>query len=264
MLRARAARIGSGIPLAWLRRLRVNSSGQLSGCGPRMSEGNQRSRLRSWFSISSRTGPSRSLSTSIFKAISRAGSVAMPMCVFIRRWTCVRHDKTTSHETYSDWSCRRQPRSLLPPIRLQALLHQRPGPMPYVVFALEDTAPAQGAEQPLRPLVIRPELGEMAAGVGGALLEGREQSVRVALVPLLRQDHHVHQVGHPAAEPVAQAADPVADLVAQNEVVLVEGAGRAGVTFFLVEELGEPGREVLVLSHLSNGELAHVTTCLPV
>ena len=92
----------------------------------------------------------------------------------------------------------------------------------YVVVPLEDTAPAQGAQQPLRSLVVGPELGQVGARLGGPLLEGRQQAVGVALVPLLRQDHHIDQVGHAAPEPVAQAADPVADLVAEDEVVLVE------------------------------------------
>ena len=43
----------------------------------------------------------------------------------------------------------------------------------------------------------------------------------MAAMPLLRQDHDIHQVGHSAAQPVAQAADPVADLVAENEVTLI-------------------------------------------
>ena len=93
-----------------------------------------------------------------------------------------------------------------------------------VVLALEDPAPAEGAQESLRAGVIGPELGHVAAGLDGPLLEGRQQAVGVAPVPLLRQDHHVHQVGHAAPEPVAQAPDPVADLVAENEVMLVDGA----------------------------------------
>ena len=126
-----------------------------------------------------------------------------------------------------------------------------------VVLPLEDPAPAQGAQQPLRPLVVGPELGHVPSRLGRPLLERRHQPVGVAPVPLLRQDHHVHQVGHSAPEPVPQAPDPVADLVAENEVMLVDGARRAGRGVLLFEQLGEPGREILVLSHLSNRELAH-------
>ena len=135
--------------------------------------------------------------------------------------------------------------------------------MAYVVVPLEDPAPAQGGQEPLGAVVVGPELGQVGAGLGRPLLEGRQQPVGVAPVPLLRQDHHVHQVGHPAPEPVAQAPDPVADLVAENEVMLVERAGPRRLVLLLLEELGEPGREVLVLSHLSNRELAHGSTCLP-
>ena len=53
----------------------------------------------------------------------------------------------------------------------------------------------------------------------------RDQAVCVSLVPLLRQDHHVHQMGHPAPQPVPEPPDPVADLVAENEVMLVERPG---------------------------------------
>ena len=102
----------------------------------------------------------------------------------------------------------------------------------------------------------------MGARLDRPLLESCQKPVGVAPVPLLRQDHHVNQVGDPAPEPVPEPPDPVADLVAEYEVVLVERARPAGGILLLLEELGEPGREVLVLSHLSNCELAHDRDCL--
>ena len=98
----------------------------------------------------------------------------------------------------------------------------------------------------------------MGAGLDGAFLEGGQQTVGVAPVALLGQDHHINQVGNPAAEPEPEAPDPVADLVAENKVAFIERAGPAGRILFLLEDLGEPGREVLVLFHVSNRQLAHL------
>jgi hypothetical protein len=80
----------------------------------------------------------------------------------------------------------------------------------------------------------------------------------MAPVPLLRQDHHILKVGDTAAEPVAQAPDPVPDLVAENEVAMVHGAGPAArLLLLLLEELGVPGGKIAVLLHFPNRELAH-------
>src|SRR5262249_33443365 len=141
-------------------------------------------------------------------------------------------------------------RSLLGDVFAEPFLHQRPALMAYVVFALEDAPPAQGGQQPLRALVIRPELGQVAASLRGTLLEGRQKSVGVPLVPLLGQDPNTPQVCHPPSQPVLKPADPVPDLVAQNEVMVV-GAARARKPLLLLEQLREPGREVLVLAHFS-------------
>src|SRR3954468_13051101 len=82
-------------------------------------------------------------------------------------------------------------------------------------------------------------------------------TVGMTSVALLGQYHYVDQVGDAATEPEAEAPDPVADLIAENEVALIERAGPAGGFLFLLEHLREPGREVLVLFHVSNGQLAH-------
>src|SRR5690349_19897906 len=103
----------------------------------------------------------------------------------------------------------------------EVLLHEGPALVAYVVLPLEDTSPTQGPQQALGPLVIRPEFGHMPAGLSRTPFEGRQQPVGVAFVPLLRQDHHVDQMGHPTSEPVAQAPDPVPDLVAENEVMVI-------------------------------------------
>src|SRR6185295_12528487 len=63
----------------------------------------------------------------------------------------------------------------LPRTRLQPLLHQGPRPVAYVVVPLEDAPPPQGGEQALGALVVRPEFGQVSAGLGRSLLEGGEQ-----------------------------------------------------------------------------------------
>src|SRR5262249_2936314 len=148
----------------------------------------------------------------------------------------------------------------LPSIDSQRLLHQRPAPASYVAAPLEDTVPPQGGQQSFRAVIVCPEFGQVCTRFDRPFLEGGHQPVGVAPVPLLRENHHINQVGNPTAEPVTQTPDPVADLVAEYEVVLVKGPSPAGRVLLLLEELGEPGREVLVLSHLSNCELAHDLT----
>ena len=69
--------------------------------------------------------------------------------------------------------------------------------MAYVILPLEDAAPAEGAEQALGALIVRPEFGQVTPGLGRTLLEGGHQAVSVAFVPLLRQHHHVNQMGDP-------------------------------------------------------------------
>src|SRR3954470_17144306 len=65
-------------------------------------------------------------------------------------------------------------------------------------------------------------------------------------------------MGNTRPEPVPEASDPVADLVAQDEVAFIERAGPAGRVLFLLEDFGEPGREVLVLFHVPDCQLAHL------
>src|SRR6266540_6212189 len=101
-------------------------------------------------------------------------------------------------------------------IRSDLLLHQVPAPVPDVVLSLKDTPPPQSRQQGLRTKVIGPELRDMPPGTRRPLLERRQKPVGVALVPLLRQDHHIDQVRHPTPEPVAQATDPVTNLVAED------------------------------------------------
>src|SRR5258707_118671 len=102
----------------------------------------------------------------------------------------------------------------------------------------------------------------MPPGTRRPLLERRQKPMGVALVPLLRQDHHIDQVRHPTLEPVAKATDPVTNLVAEDEIVLVQSGGSPIGVLLLVEQIREPGREVLVLFHFPNREFAHLVTRL--
>jgi hypothetical protein len=97
----------------------------------------------------------------------------------------------------------------------------------------------------------------MGTSLDRPLLEGGKEPVGVAAVPLLRQDHNIDQVGHSAAQPVAQAPDPVTDLVAEHEVTLLRTAGTARHLVLLLDELGVPGCKVAVLFHFPDDEFAH-------
>src|SRR3954467_5682586 len=80
----------------------------------------------------------------------------------------------------------------------------------------------------------------------------------MSAVALLGKDDHVDQVGNPAPEPEAEAPNPIADLVAQNQVALIGRARHPGRILFLLEDFREPCREVLVLLHVANCQLAHL------
>lgn len=77
-------------------------------------------------------------------------------------------------------------------------------------------------------------------------------------VALLRENDDIYQVGDPSSEPEPQPPDPVTDLVAENEIAFVERAGPPAGILFLLQNLREPGREILVLFHVSNRQLAHL------
>jgi hypothetical protein len=92
----------------------------------------------------------------------------------------------------------------------------------------------------------------VCSGFGGALFESGKQAVGVAPVAFLGQDNHINQMGNASPEPEPKATDPVANLVAQDEVAFIGRAGRAAGILFLFEDLGEPRGEVLVLFHVAN------------
>src|SRR4051812_24960238 len=74
----------------------------------------------------------------------------------------------------------------------------------------------------------------------------------------LGQDDDVDEMGDPATKPEAKAADPVADLVTQDEVTLIRRIRPAAWILFLLEDFREPGRNVLVLLHISNCQFTHL------
>ena len=226
MLSASAARMGSGMPLACSRSFRVKSSGTAVGLGPE-DVGREPQVALALMGL-------HELADRLFEVLEHFDF----RCEFARRvggdahvfpFTTVRlprYNEKTSHETYSGWSRQRQRAAATGAYRGSAPSRfsiRDQLAVADVVLALEDTPPAQGAQEALRPLVVGPELGHVPAGLGRPLLERRQQPVGVAPMPLLRQDHHVHQMGHSAPEPVPQAPDPVPDLVAENEVMLVDG-----------------------------------------
>src|SRR5687768_9119568 len=124
----------------------------------------------------------------------------------------------------------------------EGLFHQGPGTASQVAFSYEDAAPPQGGQQSLGAGVVGPELRKMGTGLDRASFERRQEAVGVAAVALLGQHHHVNQVGGPCPEPVPQAANPIADLVAEDQVTFIKRAGPAGRVLFLLEDLGKPGR----------------------
>jgi hypothetical protein len=122
----------------------------------------------------------------------------------------------------------------------------------------EDAAPAQSCQQAFRPRVVGPELGQVGTRLYGALLEGGKEAVGMTAMAFLRQDDYIDQVGNATPEPEPQASDPVADLVTENQVAFIEHARPPARILFLLENLREPGREVLVLLHVANCQLAHL------
>src|SRR5918995_4136723 len=80
----------------------------------------------------------------------------------------------------------------------------------------------------------------------------------MAAVAFLRKDDDVDQMGDASAEPEAEPADPIADLVAEDEVAFIGRSRPATRVLFLLEDLREPGREVLVLLHVANRQLTHL------
>src|SRR3954470_18114336 len=103
----------------------------------------------------------------------------------------------------------------------------------------------------------------MGTGLDRALLKGGEQAMGVTTVTFLGENHDINQMGDTRSEPEPQPPDPVADLVAEDEVAFVERAGPAGRVLFLLEDFGEPGREVLVLFHVPDCQLAHLPPSSP-
>src|SRR5919112_2435007 len=82
--------------------------------------------------------------------------------------------------------------------------------------------------------------------------------MRVAAVAFLGEHDDIYQMGDASAEPEAEPANPVADLVAEDEVAFVRRVRPAARVLFLLEDLREPGREVLVLLHVANRQLTHL------
>jgi hypothetical protein len=80
----------------------------------------------------------------------------------------------------------------------------------------------------------------------------------MSAVTLLGKDGDIYQVGDTPPEPESQPPDPVPNLVAEYEVALIERTGPPGRILLLLEDLREPGREVFVLLHVPNRELAHL------
>src|SRR5688572_18726013 len=95
------------------------------------------------------------------------------------------------------------------------LLEQVPGPAADVPWAADHPVPSEGFEEAFFGDMIRPELHEVRALLGRALFEGRKEPMGVALVPLVREDADVEHLRDAATNGVAQAADPVADLVSE-------------------------------------------------
>src|SRR3954453_21825435 len=134
--------------------------------------------------------------------------------------------------------------------------------MPDVIVPLEHAPPAECGEEPFGAGVVRPEFRQMGAGIHRTFLESRQEAVGVTVVALLGEglrgeDEYALEVTPPAPEPVTKPPDPVPDLVAENEVALVDGTGPAACLLLLLEELGVPGGEVAILLHFPDRELAH-------
>ena len=109
----------------------------------------------------------------------------------------------------------------------EGLFHQRPGAASQVAFPYEDAAPTQGCQEPLGTGLVGPEFREVGPGFDGPLFEGREEPVGMSPVTLLGQYYYIDQVGDSAPEPEPQASNPIPDLIAEDEVALVERAGPA-------------------------------------
>src|SRR4051794_38805623 len=129
--------------------------------------------------------------------------------------------------------------------------------MSHVIVPLEHAPPAERGEEPFGAGVLRPEFRQMGAGIHRTFLESRQEAVGVTVVALLGEDEHVLEVSHPAPEPVTKPPDPVPDLVAENEVALVDGTGPAACLLLLLEELGVPGGEVPSLPLSPDRESPH-------
>src|SRR4051794_22193628 len=129
--------------------------------------------------------------------------------------------------------------------------------MSHVIVPLEHAPPAERGEEPFGAGVLRPEFRQMGAGIHRTFLESHQEAVGVTVVALLGEDEHVLEVSHPAPEPVTKPPDPVPDLIAENEVALVDGTGPAACLLLLLEELGVPGGEAAILLLSRDRELAH-------
>jgi hypothetical protein len=81
------------------------------------------------------------------------------------------------------------------------------------------------------------------------LLEGLQQPEAVSLVSFDRQDTDVEDLGHSAAEDIPEPAHPVPDLVGEDQVTFLNGAGvGAG-------QLSEPGGKLLALLHFADRQV---------
>src|SRR5258706_10895638 len=84
-----------------------------------------------------------------------------------------------------------------------------PDPAADVALAPHHPVPAEGAEEALFGLVVGPELEEVRAVLRGALLEGGEEPVGMALVPLTGHHPDIDELGDSAAKRPPESADPI-------------------------------------------------------
>ena len=132
----------------------------------------------------------------------------------------------------------------------EPLGHQVPGPATDVVVAGGDPAPAEGGQQGSDVVPVGPELEQVRPAFAGVFLEGLEQPEPVSLMALRGHDTDVQHVRHTPAEDIPQSPDPITDLIRQDQVPLLGGAGIGG------GQVGKLGGELLALHHLADGQVS--------
>ena len=79
----------------------------------------------------------------------------------------------------------------------------------------------------------------------------------------LREHNNIDEMGDATSEPEPKTTDPIANLIAQDQVAFIRRMRPASRILLLFEDFREPGSKVLVLLHVANRQLTHMPPACP-